>query len=143
MTTQTVGRMWLGPGQLGLRLAPSVHAPVVARRFVRAVCGTCPLPVRIVDDAVLVAGELVAASVREVHSPVDVAVLAGADVITLRLRDAATAAPDAAGTGVVARRSWGMVHRLSTAWGYRGTADGRVLWASFRAFDLARIRSTH
>lgn len=127
----TARRSGLAPVHRGARLAPRSSAPRCARKIVRDICTQSGLPERVIDDAALVAGELVTISVHQVHRPLDLIVLLDRDEVTVRVRDVGTMPPDSAGPGSTPRRCWSMVGRIGRSSGYCETALGRELWASF------------
>lgn len=126
-------RSGLTPVHRGARLAPRASAPRFARKLVRDICTESGLPDSVADAAALVAGGLVTISVHQVRSPLDVVVLIAADEVTVQVSDVGTVSPDGTGTGTAStpRRCWAMVGRLGRSSGYRPTALGREMWASF------------
>lgn len=124
-------RSGLTPVHRGARLAPRSSAPRFARKLVRDICVESGLPDSVVDAAALVAGELVTISVHQVRSPLDVVVLVDADEVTVQVRDIGAMPPYGTGHGSTPRRCWAMVGRLGRSSGYRETALGREMWASF------------
>ena len=111
-----------------VRLDPTVLAPRTARRLTRQICAG--LPIRTVDNAALVVGELVTSSVRQSRSPVDLDLRACETGVTISVFDAVTLGPE------LHPASFGRCRRVldaaSSAWGCRRTATGRVLWAEIR-----------
>ena len=100
-------------------LPSDVRAPRTARRMVRRACGERPeLPIRLVDDATFVVGEIVFHAVRDSRARLEVAVDVEPDEVLIRVaqnRDNARG-PTAASLGAI--RSWEVVRRLSSSYGY-------------------------
>lgn len=115
-----------------VRLSPRSSSPRITRRLVRQTCAASGLPDKLVDDAALVAGELVTTSLRQVHAPLLVDLSIVDDVVTVRVRDSGTQPPGGLGDRPAAERSWDLVRRLGTSWGYHHGPDSREMWASFR-----------
>jgi hypothetical protein len=133
MTITTSQRVCPSAAPHLLRLRPMSAAPRRARRLVREVCAGRGLPSWVVDDAALIVSELVTTSVRQSHAAVDVEVTVTAEELTVRVYDDSTVPPVGQGCEQDAQRSWAMVRRLGTSWGYHCGADGRQLWASLRS----------
>ena len=110
-----------------LRLQPLHTAPGLARYHVRRACRQSAFPVQLVDDAVLIAGELVSVSIRQTRSSLDFSVLIRDDGIELRTN--AKAGPRQAGPGIGTHRGLQLVHRLSQSWGLDESGTSRSMWA--------------
>ena len=114
-------------------LRSDARGPRRARRIVREACAGTTLPSRIVDDAVFVVGELVTGSIRQAGGPVELAVDLDRGQVTVRVHDAAPYAPAPTGASFGEVRSWDVVRRLSSTFGYRCDGRRREVWACLRA----------
>lgn len=116
-----------------MRLAPRAAAARITRRLIYDTCDQAGFPVRMVDDAALVAGELVTASIRQARRDVDVVLHVDQGQIRIGVRDTSTAPPL---LGLDSRpgpeRSTAVVERLSSSWGYCRSEAGREVWALLR-----------
>ena len=117
-----------------MRLPPRPSAPRLARRIVRDACSCSELPGRLVDDAVVVASELVTHRIRQTRQPVDVVVEVSTQGVTVRVQDQQPATVMAfdpsANSGQ--RRTRDLVQRLASSWGYSTSERGCEAWASLR-----------
>ena len=114
-------------------LRPRAFAHRAARRLVRDLCSESGLPAALVDDATLVAGELVRSSVRNARTPVDVSVEVVDRTVTVRVHDQQATRATRRNAWRGAGRSREIVARFSTSWGYHQCSGGRESWASFRS----------
>ena len=110
-------------------------SPRRARRFVRDTLEALEVPIATIDDAELVATELVTNSVMHAHSEVVLSVECINRLVRLRVDDHSsvrpvvrTAAPDAA-TG----RGLFIVEQLATQWGVDMHRDGKSVWVELEA----------
>ena len=110
-------------------------SPRRARRFVRDTLEQLEVPIGTIDDAELVATELVTNSVMHAHSEVVVSIECVNRLVRLRVDDHSavrpvvrTAAPDAA-TG----RGLFIVEQLATQWGVDLHRDGKSVWVELEA----------
>jgi anti-sigma regulatory factor (Ser/Thr protein kinase) len=111
-------------------------SPRRARRFVRDTLEKLDLPIATIDDAELVATELVTNSVMHAHSEVVLSIERVNRMVRLRVEDHSsvrpvvrTAAPDAA-TG----RGLFIVEQLATQWGIDLHRDGgKSVWVELEA----------
>lgn len=117
-----------------LVLGVDARSPRQARNAVRVACAGSDLPGQVVDDAVLIAGELVMYSLRQSGAPVVFVVETALGRVTVRVRDCATVTPGRGSAGGV--RGWEVVRRLATSFGYR-VGGQRELWATVRAYGDA------
>ena len=126
-----------------IHLRPRASAPRIVRHVVYTLCDEAGLPHRFGDDAALVAGELVTASIRQARSDIDVTVEAGPLQVRVGVRDTSDALPM---LGFDPRpgpvRSADLVERLSSSWGYCRSDDGRETWALLRLRDRRTSSST-
>jgi uncharacterized protein YjeT (DUF2065 family) len=128
------------PSPAPVRVADSVHlkpgpiAPRNARRLVAQVCQRADVAGRIVDDAVMIAGELVNISLHQVFSDLLVRVQATDRRVVIAVRDGGYSYPFSVrdGDGVTLRRSTAVVHRLAQSWGCSRGAVSREIWALVR-----------
>jgi hypothetical protein len=114
-------------------LRPKPTAPRVARRLVRDLARGSALPERVVDNAAFVLGELVTTSLRQVGHPALVSVMLDDTQITVRVHDDGSERTVRDDRGAGANRSWEVVKRLATSWGYSDDGARRELWATIRA----------
>lgn len=105
-------------------------APRFVRRVVREVCAGSALPSRTIDDAVLVASELVTDRLKQTRTVLDVTVEAGRCGVTIRVRDRDTVPSTPVRGGSPRCRE--IVHRLASSWGYSHGQHGWAAWASLR-----------
>jgi hypothetical protein len=130
------------------QLRPVRSAPSIARRAVRTVCTGAGIAAATVDDAVLVASELVALSVRQARSELELNVDVVGGIIRVLVADRGADSPlgvhrHTAGSSPA--RSAEIVRRLSESWGYEPTNSGRVMWAvlSHESARVDRLATTH
>lgn len=110
-------------------LRPRASAPRSARRLVRQTCAASTTPARVMDDATLLASELVTDRLKQARVPLDVVVEADPRGVTIRVSDHEPyRGPAASGS----RRTRELMHRLATTWGYGHGQHGWVAWASLR-----------
>lgn len=110
---------------------PHVLAPRRVRKIVREACDGVIVPDRIREDAALVAGELVTSCLRQTHAPLRLEVAAQPSQITIRVHDDARNGPgESSSPGT--QRSWGVVRRISSSFGWSCNEGGRELWALLR-----------
>ena len=110
-------------------LRPACSAPLRLRRVVRSVCATAGTPSGLADDAALLAGELVATSIRQQGGPVVATVQASDQHVSIDVRDRGSGSPLAA-TSPAVQRAWALVRRLADSWGCHLDADGRRMWVT-------------
>jgi hypothetical protein len=117
-----------------VRLRPGPLAPRKARRLVAQVCQRADVAGRIVDDAVMIAGELVNISLHQVFSDLLVRVQTADRRVIIAVRDGGYSYPFSArdSDGVTLRRSTAVVHRLAQSWGCSSEAVSREIWALVR-----------
>lgn len=116
-----------------VRLRAGRSASRIARRLVREMCTNSHLPVRLIDDAVLVTGELVTSGARQACAAVDVRVEIHNGRVTVRVEDDGAARWRSESLGWTNRsRARDVVARLSTSWGYYRCAEGRGSWAALQ-----------
>jgi hypothetical protein len=106
-------------------------APRSARRFVRQACTRGAVAARVADNAVLVAGELVAISVKQTRSSVELKVEIRDGSVTVSVHDESDLFPfPLRAQGPAGHyRSTDIVHRLSCSWGFVRDKTRRVVWA--------------
>jgi hypothetical protein len=90
------------------------------------------LPQQIVENATLVASELVTDRLRQAHRRLNVVVEAGAQSVTIRVRDNDPGSTRIHADRVGSRRSREIVHHLASSWGYAHDQHGWAAWASLR-----------
>ena len=88
-----------------------------------------------VDDAALVAAELLANAVQHGEPPVEVCVLGDARLLRLEVRDASGRAPLrlAGSTSNMTGRGLALVEAVSSRWGVARAGSGKAVWAEFDA----------
>jgi anti-sigma regulatory factor (Ser/Thr protein kinase) len=113
-----------------IELPALVSSPRRARRFVRDTLEPLDVPTATIDDAELVATELVTNSVMHARSEVTLSVESASHLVRLRVVDHSpvrpvvrNAAPDAA-TG----RGLFIVEQLASRWGIDMHRDGKTVW---------------
>lgn len=118
------------------------RAPRQVRRVVHDMCTSSALAPRAVGNAMFVAGELVSRSVRHAAGPLLVEMSIDEDNLTVRVRYSAPPGGPAAHAKPAfgAMRSWDVVKRLSTSFGYASTGTEHEVWANLSA--SARSRSS-
>lgn len=127
------GRAGPNQGRMAAKqLRHRASAPRAARRLVRTICADAGLPTSLVDDAAVIAGELVTVSVRQSQCPVDVLVTVSDGEVRLRVHDSCTAAPDSCRHADSDRRGWDVARRLASSFGYGNGNGGRELWVLLR-----------
>ena len=118
-----------------LRLGNDVTAARQARAFVRRAVGA-DVGDDLLDDALVVASELVANAVMHAGTASEIEVRVGPDVVEVRVTDGSTRAPTtrrlvgglaAQGRGLV------MLTALTASWGVEQHDDGKTVWAVLRA----------
>lgn len=112
-------------------LPDSPAAPIMARAVVREACELWGL-LRVLDDAVLVASELVENAVRHAHSESVLRVELRAGGLALAVRDNDPAPPllETPRPDVPGHRGVQLVDRISVAWGCAPSSDGgKIVWA--------------
>lgn len=112
------------------RLASHPSAPTIARELVGTVCQEWDLG-ELVDDAGLIATELVSNAIRHVGGDVLVAVVVSERYLHVSVRDESPepprrTMPDPNGGG----RGLMLVDAIATAWGSTTTEGGKVVWAT-------------
>lgn len=115
-----------------ITLRPGARAPRHARRIVHQTCSGSPLPAALVDNAAFVAGELVMQSLRQARGTMRLQVSSASNEVTLRIHDETPMPPVGDGTSGGAERSWAVVRRLSTSFGYHCDGRTREMWALLR-----------
>lgn len=116
-----------------VRLRPRRSAPRIARKLVREMCLNLRLPVRLIDDAMLVTSELVTSGARQARSALDVSVEIDKDRVTVRVEDDGASRWRGDSLGWTSHsHARDVVARLSTSWGYYRCADGRGSWAALQ-----------
>ncbi|MET7423284.1 ATP-binding protein [Dactylosporangium sp. NPDC005555] len=126
------------PHRFALSLPPGSEAVTAARRTVRDACATWELP-HVVDDAELVASELVGNAVRYGGAPVALALVQGRYFLYLSVRDGNPYPParrfpsQEPGAEIsIGGRGLLLVEALAAGWGSRSAAPGKVVWATLR-----------
>lgn len=112
---------------------PSVEAVVRVRRQLRAVLIRWGLSGKVVDDAELVAAELLDNVVVHAHTPFRLSVRAHGLFLTLTVHDRRVSVPRARPISVTARRTSGLrvVTAVAFRWGWREHETGKAVWAEF------------
>ena len=111
------------------RVFPAEAQAVAAvREFVGRVANGCPCDV---DAALLVASELATNAIVHARSPFSVAVLAGADGLTIEVIDDDPVAPTArdAGADALSGRGMTLVAAVAASWGSHPAGSGKAVWA--------------
>lgn len=125
-----------------ITLRPGRSAPRIARKLVREMCTNSHLPVRLIDDALLVTSQLVTSGARQARSVVDVSVAIENDRVTVRVEDDGASGRRRDSLGWTSHsRAREVVARLSTSWGYYRCADAHGSWAAIqspRAYPLGQ-----
>ena len=126
---------------VSLRLGPRHSAPRAARKLAYDLCQQAGSTV-LVDNAALVAGELVRTSIHQTRAAVTLQLTCEPGQVTLRVRDGGSGSPirdDKTDAGAV--RCWDIVRRLAVTWGFAEQQSGREMWATLRdeRQRLARI----
>jgi hypothetical protein len=117
----------------GLDLKPHSDAPGAARKLTYASCSRAGTSLSVVvDDAALVAGELVRTSIRQTRARVTLRVVCDERQVTLRVHDQGVPPTARRDLDTGAARSWEIVRRLSASWGYSEGPSGREMWATLR-----------
>jgi len=114
-------------------LRPLASAPRSVRRIVREICTAAALPQQVIDDATLVASELVSDRLKQARWRLDVTVEAAGQSVTIRVCDQGETPAYSRAARVGSRRSREIVHHLASSWGYADGAHGWAAWASLRA----------
>jgi len=115
-----------------ITLRPRASAPRAVRRMVRRLCTASALPPQIVDNATLVASELVTDRLRQARRRLEVTVEAGRQSVTIRVRDHDARPPRIHADRAGSQRSREIVHHLASSWGYADGVHGWAAWASLR-----------
>lgn len=115
-------------------LRPTVGAPAAARRLVRELA--FGLPDRAIDNAALVAGELVRNSVFQSRSTVEFTLCVEDGLLVVRVCDRQTISPD--GHEFAFGRSHAVLSAAAETWGFEPLPRGRALWANVRIDAQAR-----
>lgn len=122
------------PAQLEHEFAGDPASPAAARGFAKFAAADLlgpPIPPALCDDLELVVSELVTNAVRAGSPTVVVTIAVEAGRVLVRVTDEAQGWPEqrAAGIHDVGGRGLPLVSALSTAWGVRPAARGKVVWA--------------
>jgi hypothetical protein len=116
-----------------VRLGPRVSAPRLARWRVRNWCSAHPIPDALADDAALVAGEMVATTVRLRSGYIRFSVTADTDGVLVRVwTDGRARAGGRTHTASITR-SFSLVTRVARSWGVDCAENSYEFWAVLRA----------
>ncbi|HEX6360929.1 STAS domain-containing protein [Actinophytocola sp.] len=117
-----------------LQLPNAVTSPSIAREFARRTCATWDL-VELIDDAVLLVGELVTNAVMHTSCQPDIRLELCRDLFSVAVYDDAPGevAVRDPGAGLTGIHGLLLVAQIATAWGYVPTSSGgKVVWATLR-----------
>lgn len=122
------------PGQIEHEFAGDAQSPAGARSFATSALGdllTTAVPSPLCDDLELVVSELVTNAVRAGSPTVRVGVAIEQNRVVVQVADEAAGWPEqrAAGIRDPGGRGLPLVSALSTSWGVRMAATGKVVWA--------------
>jgi anti-sigma regulatory factor (Ser/Thr protein kinase) len=112
------------------RLVPDAHAPALARRLVRQLCGDAGVDDGVCDMVVLLTSETVTNSVLHGRGAVRVHAETDPDRIRVEVGDSSRRAPTAATAGDAREQGRGMrlVQECASAWGVDVRLRGKTVW---------------
>lgn len=117
----------------GIHHGPRVSAPRLARWRVRNWCSAYPVPDALADDAALVAGEMVATTVRLRNGYVRFSVTANADGVLVRVWTDGRARAGGRSHTASVTRSFSLVTRVARSWGVDCAENSYEFWAVLSA----------
>ena len=126
---------YLGYMPLDQTLPNDLRAPREARLAVTKYLTGAGLP-QLVDDAQLLASELVTNAVRHAGGPIRVRARLGDGFVRIEVSDAAAdraPQPRQSGPDDVGGRGMELVEKLSVRWGWQTSPEAKVVWIELRA----------
>lgn len=126
---------WDDPTVLTVTLRASASGPRAARRLVRRACLAREVLRATAEDAAIVAGALVANSIRQTRKPVTLHVATSEEAVTVRVKDQGLTTRNEclpADAALGASPFWNLIRRYSASYGYRSEPGARQAWALLR-----------
>ena len=125
------GTSWPGRRHMDVELSVQPRAAAMARQAVQEVLDRWQVPPARVEDAELIASELVANTLRHGRQPMELSLALATDALTVAVLDHSTTLPHMLHASVWDERGRGLpiVATLAQTWGVHAVPGGKQVWA--------------